>query len=515
VLALGHTTELAVFLGFFAAVTVLGFVASQWRAGKHTSVADWGLGGRQFGTLVTWFLIGGDFYTAYTIIAVPALVYGVGAAGFFALPYTTLVYPFVFLAMPRFWSVCQRHGLVTSADFVRIRYGSHWLATAVAVTGIVAVMPYIALQLVGMQVVLVQMGIAGSSTLMRDLPVTIAFLILAIYTYSAGLRAPALIAFVKDIMIYIVVIAAILVLPLRYGGYAHIFRAAGVHYATQHGAASLILPPAGFSAYATLALGSALAAFMYPHTATSILASASGRVIRRNAVLLPVYTFLLGLIALLGIIAAAAGLQVTDKNQVVPALLAQTFPRWFVGFCFAGIAIAALVPAAIMSIAAANLFTRNIFLEYMQPAASEAKQAQVARLCSLFVKFGALSFVLFLPAQEAIDMQLLGSVWILQTFPAIALGLWGRWFHDRALLAGWAAGMTFGTYLSYLQRMKSSVFPVHLPGFSGEIYIGVLALGLNLAVSFLLTISLDLLRVRRRSDQTVSADYLALDKDVV
>ncbi|MGH7330397.1 MAG: sodium:solute symporter family transporter, partial [Polyangiaceae bacterium] len=144
----------AVFVALFAFVTVLGFVAARWRAGDLDQLHEWGLGGRRFGTIVTWFLLGGDLYTAYTFIAVPALVFGAGALGFFALPYTIIAYPFVFVVMPRLWSVSKKHGYITAADFVRGRFGSTWLALAIAVKGILATMPYIALQLVGIQVVI-------------------------------------------------------------------------------------------------------------------------------------------------------------------------------------------------------------------------------------------------------------------------------------------------------------------------------------------------------------------------
>src|ERR1700676_2829516 len=152
-------TALAVFSFFFALVTVMGFVAARWRRPKTLALLDeWGLGGRQFGTWITWFLVGGDFYTAYTVIAVPALVYSVGAYGFFALPYTIIVYPLVFLIMPRLWGICRANHHVTVADFVHVRYGSKSLALAVAITGIIATMPYIALQLIGMQVVIAGLG---------------------------------------------------------------------------------------------------------------------------------------------------------------------------------------------------------------------------------------------------------------------------------------------------------------------------------------------------------------------
>src|SRR5438067_1934464 len=217
-------TALSVFIFFFALVTVIGFLASRWQSGKgHKGdhLDEWGLGGRNFGTWITWFLVGGDFYTAYTVIAVPALVYASGAYGFFALPYTIIVYPIVFAIMPRLWQVAQRAGYVTAGDVVYGRYGSRMLEFAIALTGVLATMPYIALQLVGMEVVIKALGLTG------ELPLAAAFVILALYTYAAGLRAPALIAFVKDLMIYIVVLVAVVLVPMKLGGYGAVFSAAG------------------------------------------------------------------------------------------------------------------------------------------------------------------------------------------------------------------------------------------------------------------------------------------------
>ena len=252
-----HWTALWVFVFFFALVTVMGFWASRWNRSKTEGahLDEWGLGGRSFGTWITWFLVGGDFYTAYTVIAVPALVYAVGAYGFFALPYTILVYPIVFVIMPRLWHAAQKAGHVTAADVVYGRYGSRPLELAVAVTAVVATMPYIALQLVGMEVVIKALGLSG------ELPLAAAFVILALYTYSAGLRAPALIAFVKDLMIYIVVLVAVVLVPMKLGGYAHVFDVASAAY-TAKKAGGLLLKPAQYLPYATLALGSAMAAFM-------------------------------------------------------------------------------------------------------------------------------------------------------------------------------------------------------------------------------------------------------------
>src|SRR3954465_6469263 len=219
---------LVVVIFLFALVTVMGFMAARWRRPKDLdSLHEWGLGGKSFGTVITWFLLGGDLYTAYTFIAVPAAMWATGAvSGFFAVPYTVVLYPIIFFFLGRMWSVAHRHGYVTTADIVQGRYGTRSLSLAVALTGILATMPYIALQLVGIQAVLEVAGVGGSSPLARDLPLLIAFAVLAAYTYSSGLRAPAIIAFVKDTLIYLVIIVAIVYLPSGVGGWGAIFGAA-------------------------------------------------------------------------------------------------------------------------------------------------------------------------------------------------------------------------------------------------------------------------------------------------
>ena len=369
----------------FLVVTCIGFAAARWRPAEDPMhLNEWGLGGRGFGTFVSWFLLGGDIYTAYTFIAVPALVYAAGAAGFYALSYTIMVWPIVFVFGPRLWSVARARGYVSPGEFVRGRHGSQGLGLAVAATGILATMPYIALQLVGIQSVLTVLGVGGNSSnvFIRDLPLIIAFAVVSAYTYLAGLRAPALIAFVKDTLIYVTVIVAILYIPSRIGGWGHIFGVSAAHLksvnpTTGKPYGNLVVLPAGQWAYATLALGSALALFVYPHAATGLFAAKRRDVIRRNVAMLPAYTLVLGLIALFGYMARAvpavnAGVVAGHGNAQlsVPLLFSTMFPSWFAGVADAAIIIGALVPAAIMSIAAANLFTRTIYKELFRPYAS-------------------------------------------------------------------------------------------------------------------------------------------------
>ncbi|MBI1757810.1 MAG: sodium:solute symporter family protein [Actinobacteria bacterium] len=528
-----NVTALVIVIVLFLLVTVLGFVASRWRrATSLASLDEWGLGGRGFGTFVTWFLIGGDLYTAYTFIAVPAAMYALGAvSGWFAVPYTIIVYPIVFVFLPRMWSVSHRHGYVTPADVARGRYGSRVLATAVAGTGIIATMPYIALQLVGIQAVLEVIGIGGSgNVLARDLPLFIAFAVLAAYTYSSGLRAPALIAFVKDFLIYLVIIVATVWMAWKVG-FGHIFDSTESAFGAKNAAAkaagkaasSTFIPTAHqFLAYGTLALGSAMALFVYPHSITGVLSARSRKVVRRNAALLPAYSLLLALLALLGYAAIAVGTKPIgldgkpNPQLVVPQLFEDHF-GWFAGVAFAAIAIGALVPAAIMSIGAANLFTRNIWKEYVEPTADAAREAQVSKLASLVVKAGALAFVLLLDRQNAINFQLLGGIWILQTFPALVFGLYTRWFHRWALLAGWATGITYGTVVAYGQSTAATHhFGSSLavaPMFSDKAYLALTAFVLNVVVAVVLTVVFRAMKLPAGTDQTQPGDYHADEGD--
>ncbi len=504
-----------VFVGLFLFITVLGFLSARWRRGDMHHLHEWGLGGRRFGNWITWFLIGGDLYTAYTFVAVPALVFGAGALGFFAVPYTVLVYPLMFAILPRLWVVSNRHNFVTASDFVAGRYGSRALALAIAATGIIATLPYIALQLVGIQVVIGGLGFPTGG-LLGEVPLLIAFVVLAAFTYTSGLRAPASIAVVKDLLVYITVIAMIIVLPAKLGGFDRIFAAIPP--------AHLLLPPVrngnlGLqSFYPSLAFGSALALMFYPHATTAVLAAKGPNTLRRNWIWLPAYSLLLGLIALLGYMAYAAGI---DKMPdlapyfkqygpqfAMPGLLLHYFPGWFAGIGFAAVAIGALVPAAIMSIAAANLFTRNVYKAYIRPDCTVRQETDLAKLASLVVKFGALLFILFLPLQYAIQLQLLGGILILQTLPAIVGGIYTRWFDPKALLAGWAAGLGWGIWAASLTGFRKSGYALHCAGHVIPAYIGLYAVVINLGVAVLATLAIRALGKAQNRDVTTAADYV-------
>jgi solute:Na+ symporter, SSS family len=504
---MNHPAATIVFLLLIVFVIILGFVAGRWKAGNLAHIEEWGLGGRRFGTWISWFLIGGDVYTAYTFIAIPALMFGAGAIGFFAVPYTVVCYPILYLVFPKLWKVAHKHGYITGPEFVRGRYGNRWLALAVGVTGIAATMPYIALQLIGMQVVIGALGIPG------HIPLIVAFAVLAAFTWTSGLRAPAMISIVKDLLIYLTVLVAIIAIPIAMGGFGNIF--------AKVPPAKLILatPPAGslgaYSGYATLALGSAMALFLYPHTTTGILSSAGPKVLKRNAALLPAYTIMLGLLALLGYMATAAGVDKLPQfaagfahykaSFAVPALIMNEFPDWFVGVAFGAIAIGALVPAAIMAIASANIFTRDMYEPFISRSKGSA-ETLVAKLFAMVVILGALVFIVAIPTKFAVQLQLLGGMWVIQTFPAIVFSVFTRFFNGWALLIGWLVGIITATWL-VAQNAFGSTWVFHIFGYTVPSYIALATVLLNALVALLLSFPLNALANDRHKDETQATDY--------
>ncbi len=528
-------TELAIFTLLFAVATGLGFYAARWKGGRGlNNLNEWGLGGRKFGSWVTWFLLSGDIFTAYTFVAAPALMFGAGPIGFYGLPFTMFVYPLAYLPVIRFWSVSRVHRYVTPADFVQGRYGSSTLTLLVAVTGIVSMMLYIALQLLGLEAVLRTMGLNWAG-LAGHAPLFIAFVILAVYTYRSGLRAPALIAFGKGFLIYLVIIVAVIILSVKLGGWGAIFDAANAKFTTTPSPrAGILLDRRNQLQYVTLALSSGLALFLYPHVITGALASRSGNALKRNLAVLPINALVLGLFALLGYAAIAVHTQPIvnaatgqpDSNTIIPMLFEGQFPSWFAGIALAAIGISALVPTAIMSIAAANLWTRNIYKTYLHRDATPEQQAKQAKIASLVVKFGAVTLILLLDPQYSITLQQIGGVIILQTLPMVAIALYTRWLHIWGLAAGWAVGLAWGLLMldsipnpttgaghfggTGLELSRLSILGWHpFPGSLTQVYVGFIALLGNLVVAVLVTIVARQMGVVNGTDDTDARDYRA------
>lgn len=473
------------FVSLFIVFIALGFYGKYWRRGNLNHVHEWSLAGRKLGTILVFFLIGADLYTAYSFVAIPSGVFAKGSLYFFAIPYVMLTFGVALVTMPKLWTLSREKGYITASDFVKERFGSRILAIMIAITGIVAELPYIALQIVGMQSVLtVMMAGITNSQIVQEISLLIAFVILAAFTYTSGLRGATLTAVFKDILIWITVIVVIIAVPISIGGFGNAFKAVKDSYVT--------LPETLVPAYTTLILGSALALYLYPHAVNGVLSAQSAQKLRKSTALLPLYGVGLAILALMGILVYGvpsamnflSGFPESSRGiLVVPSLILYTMPGWFSGIALLGIFIGGLVPAAIMAMAQANLLTRNIIKE-IKPNLTDSSEIRITKISSTVFKFVALGFVFAVPATYAISLQLLGGILIAQILPAVFCGLYVKSLRKLPLIIGLVIGISSGIYMmeaaNSFGALTSSLFKTPF----GPLYIAVIALAFNLVISF-------------------------------
>lgn len=490
-----------VFIVLFILFVALGFGASRWRRGDLSDLSEWALAGRRLGSYLAWFLVGADLYTAYTFIAVPSAELAKGGIYMFAVPYVMATFAVAMIAMTTLWKLSRKKNYVTAVDFVRDKFNSRTLAILIAVTGIVAELPYIALQIVGMKAVLTVMlapYFTSATTLgyVGEIALIISFVILAAFTFWSGLRGAALTAVMKDVIILISVVVVVIAVPLTIkGGFAYAFQQAHVLAPTilpNHASPSYatLIPSLG-PAYLSLFVLSALALYLYPHAINGVLGSKSAKNVRYSTAMLPLYGVGLFLLTLFGVLifavkpaldALGTGANL-NGSLVVPELILHTMPEWFTGFAFLGIFIGGLVPAAIMAISQANLLTRNIIKEY-RPNMTPQQEARIAKWASVIFKFLALGFVFLIPDTYAISLQLLGGILITQTLPPVFLGMYTNKLDKNGLIAGWVVGIVSGIY--FVEAANSFGAPTSslMSTPFGLLYVAAAALVFNLIVTY-------------------------------
>lgn len=433
-------------------VIVIGFLAGSDKSSRE-SIEQWSVGGRNFGALIIWFLIGADIYTAYTFLGLTGYGYSLGVPAFFATPYVVLAYPIAFYFLPKIWRVAYEFKMTTFADYTRDRFDSRVLSFLVALSGIVFLIPYIDLQLAGIQNTV---RVAGHGAISSTWVLIISFLLVGLYTYFSGIKAPAWTAIVKDILVWIVMLYLVIYLPLKwYGGWGQF-----IHVATLKYPSYMSLPGHGGKHgalwFSTAAFISAVALFMWPHSSTGALTSKSANVLRKNSIALPFYNILLFFVTGLGILALLVIPGMKNSNAAFLELIQKSLGGFGQGLAFATIMLASLVPASIMVIAASNLFASNIIQNLSRGSIHPKTLTMIARLSVFLMVLFALIFGILFPT-SIINLQLQGTSGIVQIFPAVVISLYWKNIHKIPVIIGLLAGL-ITIFLAT---------PLNLPGYSG------------------------------------------------
>jgi solute:Na+ symporter, SSS family len=441
-------------------VVFVGFLAGR-NSASRSSIEEWSVGGRHFGGLLIWFLIGADVYTAYTFLGLTGYGYSLGAAAFFAVPYVVLAYPIAYYILPRIWEFSASHNLTTLADYARERFQSRTLGVLVALTGIIFLIPYIDLQLSGITGVV---NVAGKGNFANPQAVgtaalIVSFILVALYTFFSGIRAPAWTALIKDVMVWVIMVIMVVSVPfILFGSWGNMFNTAITKFPK-----TLTLHPGPHDSwwFTTAALISALALFMWPHSSTGALTSRNADNLRKNAVFLPFYNILLFFITFLGIV----GYMVLPHekgagyaNVILLHLIQHTYHNGVLqGLMYATVALASLVPASIMVLAASNLFATNVLRDWLIPGMSDSARTLTARWFVFVITFLALLFGVLYPTQ-LISLQLEGVSGMVQILPAIGLSLFWRRLSTSAV----TLGLLVGILMVFLNH-----FVLKLPGYDG------------------------------------------------
>jgi SSS family solute:Na+ symporter len=431
----GNLTALIVTSIIVLIVIGIGFMAGRSKESR-SSVEEWSVGGRRLGGLFVWFLIGADVYTAYTFLGLTSSAYTGGSLAFFATPYVVLAYPLAYFFLPKIWKVGKQHNFTTLADYVKGRFDSKLFSVLIAINGVLMLIPYIDLQLSGIQDTL---RVAGTGYINVTFVVVVSFLLVAFYTFFAGIKAPTYTAIIKDMLVWIIMLYMVVSIPMiHFGSWGNMMQTV-----VNKAPGTLTIPtsgPKGMLWFSTAALISAMALFMWPHTATGVFSSKSGESLRKNSIVLPFYNIVLMLVTFLGITAFLVVPKGTDPRLAFLELIHISYGGPMQGFAYSTIALASLVPCSIMAIGASSLFANNIYRDVINQNVSPSKLTIITR-SMVFVVIGlALLFGLLFP-NALISLQLMGVSGIVQIFPAVVFSLYWRKLSKEAALSGFVAGM--------------------------------------------------------------------------
>ncbi|MHB8568005.1 MAG: sodium:solute symporter family protein [Nitrososphaerales archaeon] len=495
---------LPVFIGLFLVFIILGFLGSRWRKGDLSGLFEWGLAGRRLGAITAFFLFGADWYTAFSILSVPSSVYALGAFGYMAVTYQAMVFTFAILVLPRLWGKSRDKGYLTASDAIKGESGSRALSILFALVGIGALIPYIALQIVGLQGVLVAMFYGlGNTTELQEIGLVIAFIVLAAFTFTSGLRGATLGSIFKDILVWISLIALVVIAFTAVGGFtgafSHLANIGGAKTPSKIGSYTAFNPLLSLS-FSTSMIGTALSYVSWPHNINNTYATQSVKKLKIGLSLAILYAIPLFLADTLGVIVT----QVPAANNlllsfplsfrgilVIPAMALAEFNTsapWFAGIILVGVFVGGLVPAAIMAIAQGNLLARNVVKEF-KPNLTPKGEARIAKWSSAIFKFTALGVVFLIPPTYNVQFYYFAAAFVIQGIPAIFFSLFSKWFRKEAILAGAVVGLVFGLFLvfaanSFIFPFTTTIYPApgNLNPFS--MYFGTAALAVNLIIVF-------------------------------
>ncbi|HXJ95662.1 MAG TPA: sodium:solute symporter family protein [Terriglobia bacterium] len=436
---------LTLIFAIIAVATGVGLLAGRHR---KMDLEQWTVGGRGFGVVLTYLLMAGEVYTTFSFLGASGWAYSRGGPALYIMAYLTLAYVVSFFTLPAIWELGRKYGLQTASDFFGQCYGSKYLAAFVCVVGMAFLVPYVQLQLTGLGII---MEVASSEGIHRAPAIVIGVALVVSFVLASGVRAVAWVSVLKDSLMLLAAVAIGIGVPyVHFGGIGKMF-AALAHARPAH----LTMPGAtrnlGHAWYLSTVLLTSLGFYMWPHSFASAFTAKSADTLRRNAVVMPLYTLTLAFVLFAGFTAVLVAPGLANGDMSLLTVVRSTFPAWFLGVIGGAGALTAMVPAAIFTLTAATLFAKNLYRPLFAPAMTDDQVGRVARLMVVVLSLIALYFAIY-SSTTLVSLLLLGYAGVTQFFPGVVLGLFWRRAAMRAVFAGMVAGVTIVASLALTKR---------------------------------------------------------------
>jgi SSS family solute:Na+ symporter len=440
-----EAVALPIIFAIMAAGAAIGFSAGGRR---KMDLEQWTVAGRGFGLVFVWLLMAGEVYTTFAFLGAAGWVYSRGGPALYILAYLVLGYVLSFYFLPQIWDVARKHGMQTEPDFFLKRYGSKYLAGFVAVIGFVFIIPYVQLQLTGLGIIV---EVASFQRIGRTASMVIAAAVVATFVLARGMRAVAWVSVLKDVLMLLAAVVIGIGVPYKFFGgigpmFAELVRARPAH---------LVMPGStqtmGHAWFVSTVLLSSCGFYMWPHTMASAFTAKSGNTLRRNAVLMPLYTITLPLIFFVGLSALLVVPGLANGDLALLSVVRKAFPAWFLGVVGGAGALTAMVPAALLLLTAATLFAKNFYRPVFAPGMTDDQVARLAKIMVLALSAAALYFAVHSSA-TLVSLLLLGYAGVTQFFPGVLLGLYWRRVTKTGVFAGMIAGVALVAWLMLSKR---------------------------------------------------------------
>ena len=423
----------------------VGFLAGVHR---KMDLEQWTVGGRGFGAVLMFLLMAGEVYTTFAFLGASGWAYSRGGPTLYILAYLTLAYVASFFILPQIWELGRKHGMQTLSDFFSVRYGNKYLAGFVCVVGIASFIPYLQLQLTGVGIIV---SIASFDAIGRTPAMTISVALIVAFVFASGVRAVAWVSVVKDVMMVFAVLAIGIGIPLiHFGGVGRMFAAlAHAHPAhlTMPGSTSNL----GHGWYISTVLLTSLGFYMWPHAFGAAFTAKSADTLRRNAVVMPLYTLTLAFVIFAGFTTVLVAPGLPNGDLALLTVVRTSFPPWFLGVVGGAGALTAMVPAAIFILTAATLFAKNLYRPFFAPAMTDNQVANLARATVIVLGVISLALAIF-SSTTLVSLLLTGYAGVTQFFPGVVLGLYWKRVTASAVFAGMITGVATAVFLMLSHR---------------------------------------------------------------